>query len=224
MVQTATEDNDEGCRMNSKWTIVAAAVLALGLGGCASMSSEECANSDWMAIGYEDGSRGYTSDRFSGHRKACAKHGYTADFQAYQQGRNDGLVEFCQPGRGFSLGANGGQYYGVCAAEYEPSFLEAYRAGQQLYTLRSAVNSANSRLYATEEELENTRGLIRSKQAQIISPETSNEQRVLLLADLADLSERVGELEAEIEMLVAERAHHETELQHYEQSVVAYGY
>jgi uncharacterized protein YceK len=56
-------------------------VLAIAvLSGCASMSSEECANSDWVAIGYEDGSRGYTTDQFGNRRKACAKHGVTADF------------------------------------------------------------------------------------------------------------------------------------------------
>ena len=210
--------------MNSKWLMIGAAVLALVLSGCASMSSEECAASDWTAIGYEDGSRGYTTDRFASHRKACAKHGHTADFQAYQQGRNQGLVEFCQPARGYSLGANGGQYYGVCAAEFEPEFLDAYRAGQRLYSLRSNVNAANSQVYARERELEDVKALIRTKEAQIISLETTNEERILLLVDLKDLSERIGELETEIEVLLEERARHEAELAHYEQTVVAYGY
>lgn len=210
--------------MNSKWMTVGAVFLALGMGGCASMSSEECANSDWTAIGYEDGSRGYTSERFAGHRKACAKHGHTADFQAYQQGRGQGLVEFCQPGRGFNLGANGGQYYGVCAAEHEPGFLDAFRAGQRLHTLRAYVNSANSQLYSKENELDNVKSLIRSKEAQIISSETTNEERVLLLVDIKDLAERTGELESEIEALIADRARYEQDLAHYEQTIVAYGY
>jgi hypothetical protein len=210
--------------MNSKWMTITAATLVLVLGGCASMSSEECANSDWTAVGYEDGSRGYTSDRFAGHRKACAKHGQTADFQAYQQGRSQGLVEFCQPGRGFNLGANGGQYYGVCSADHEPGFLDAFRAGQRLHTLRSYVNSANSQLYSKENELDKVKGLIRSKEAAIISSETTNEERVLLLVDIKDLAERTGELESEIEALIADRARYEQDLAHYEQTVVAYGY
>ena len=210
--------------MNSKWLTIGAAMLALGLSGCASMSSEECVATDWRAIGYEDGSRGYTSDRFSSHRKACAKHGVTANFQAYQEGRDQGLVEFCQPGRGFSLGANGGQYYGVCAAEFEPEFLDAYRVGQRLYTLRSNVNAANSQVYARERELEDVKASIRNKEAQIISPETTNEQRILLLVDLKDLSERIGELETEIEVLLEDRARHEAELAHYEQTVAGYTY
>lgn len=210
--------------MNTKWFAFAGIAAVLFLGGCASMSSEECAASDWMAVGYEDGSRGYTSDRFGSHRKACAKHGMTADFQAYQQGREQGLVEYCQPGRGFNVGAGGGRYYGVCAADLEPAFLDAFRAGQKLYTLRSNVSSANSLIYAKESELDDVKSQIRSTEAQIISPETTNEDRVLLLVDLKELSERTGELETEIDMLVADRARYEQDLSHYEQTVAAYGY
>lgn len=210
--------------MTSRWIAVGFALITLGLGGCASMSSDECAMSDWSAVGYEDGSRGYTSERFSNHRKACAKHGITADFQAYQQGRSEGLVEFCQPGRGFNYGANGGQYNGVCATDLEPEFLDAYRAGNKLYTLRSYVNAANSQINARENELVSIKNAIRDKEALLISETTTTEERVLLLVDLKDLSERTGELEAEIEGLVDNRARHEQDLYHYEQTVAGYGY
>jgi len=208
----------------NKLNSVALLLGTIVLSGCASMNADECANSDWMAVGYEDGSRGYTSDRFGSHRKACAKHGITADFSAYQQGRNDGLVEFCQPSRGYNLGASGGYYNGVCSADLEQDFLHAYRAGQELYTLRSNVNSANSAIYAKESELEAIAVTKREKEALLIAAETSVEDRVLLLADLARLSERTGELEAEIEQLIIERARYEQELQAYEQSVAAYDY
>lgn len=194
------------------------------LSGCASMSADECTNSDWTAVGYEDGSRGYGSDRFGSHRKACAKHGVTADFQAYQQGRADGLVEFCQPSRGYNLGASGGYYGGVCSAELESDFLNAYRAGQQLYTLRSNVNTADAAIYARESELEDIEVAKRDKEALLIAAETTVEDRVLLLADLKRLSERTGELEAEIQQLIMDRARFEQELQAYEQSVAAYDY
>ena len=208
----------------NKLNSVALLLGTIVLSGCASMNADECANSDWMAVGYEDGSRGYTSDRFGSHRKACAKHGITADFSAYQQGRNEGLVEFCQPSRGYNLGASGGRYNGVCSAEQEPDFLNAYRAGQELYTLRANVNAANSAIYAKESELEAIEVTKREKEALLIAAETTVEDRVLLLAALARLSERTGELEAEIEQLIIERARHEQELQAYEQSVAAYDY
>jgi uncharacterized small protein (DUF1192 family) len=200
-------------------------VLAIAvLSGCASMSSEECANSDWVAIGYEDGSRGYTTDKFGSRRKACAKHGITADFKAYQAGRQEGLVEFCQPSRGYNLGASGGKYYGVCDVAMEGAFLDAYRVGSQLHTLRSNVNNTSSSIYSKEAELKRTKEKIRSKQVELISDDATTEDRVMLLADLKELSERSGQLEAEIEKLVADKARYEYELQDYEQTVAAYGY
>lgn len=203
-------------------TAMVFAVAALS--GCASMSSEECANSDWAAIGYEDGSRGYTTDRFGSRRKACAKHGVTADFKAYQEGREEGLVEFCQPSRGYNLGASGGTYYGVCDVAMEEEFLDAYRVGAQLHSLRSNVNGANSRIYSKEAELKRIKEKIRAKEAELISEDVTVQDRVLLLADLKELSERTGELEAEIEKLVADKARYEYELRDYEQTVAAYGY
>ena len=165
-------------------------VATLAISGCAGMSSEECAVTDWSAIGYEDGSRGYTMDRFSTHRKACAKHGYAPDFQAYKSGRDEGLVEFCQPSRGYMLGESGGRYYGVCDVAMEEEFLDAYRVGHQLYSLRSNVNNANSMIYASERELERIENTIRDKQALLIADETTTQERVMLLADLKDLEHR----------------------------------
>ena len=210
--------------MVEKRTSILLSLLVVGLAGCATMSGDECATSDWTAVGYEDGSRGYTSDRFSKHRKACAKHGITADFQAYQEGRSQGLVEFCQPSRGFNLGASGGQYNGVCSVELEAEFLDAYRVGQQLYVLRSNVSSADSQINNKKYKLEDIEDQITHNEALLIGDQTTTEDRVLLLAELKRLSERTGELENEIEVLIADRARHEQNLEHYEQNVAAYGY
>ncbi len=197
---------------------------ALFMAGCASMSADECAVSDWRAIGFEDGSRGYTADRIGQHRKACAKHGYTPSFDDYRAGREEGLREFCQPSRGFALGSAGGQYYGVCASDQEPYFLDAYRNGAHLHTLRSNVNSASNAIRAREAELERVKVQIRDTEAALISRETTMESRVLLLADLKQLSEDTGRLEAEIIDLIEERADHEHELRSYETVLADSGY
>jgi len=210
--------------MNNRIASLAVVFFALAISGCASMSSEECALSDWSAVGFEDGARGYTTERFSAHRKACAKHGVTADFRAYQEGRDEGLVQFCQPSRGYNLGVNGGTYNGVCDVAMEEEFLDAYRAGHQLYSLRADVNTANSRISARKRELDEIEIDIRSTGASVIAAETTTEGRVLFLADLKRLSERKGEIEVEIEELIADRARHEYELANYENTVAAYGY
>jgi hypothetical protein len=188
------------------------------------MSGDECATSDWHAIGFEDGSRGYTSDRLSNHRKACAKHGVTPDFDEYRAGRNEGLVEFCQPSRGFNLGASGSQYHGVCSAHNEGLFLDAYNSGYHLYNLRSNVSSATYRINANKSELEKTQGIIRDKEALLIAKDTTTEDRIILLADLKDLSERTGQLEAETYQLIEDRARYEQQLQAYEAVLADSGY
>lgn len=207
-------------QLKAGFLVIAAALVS----GCASMSPEECANSDWRAIGYEDGARGYSSNNFGGRRKACAKHGYTADFDAYQDGRREGLVEYCQPSRGFQVGASGGRYYGVCDAALEGGFLEAYRIGSQLYSLRSAVNAADSAIHGREAELERTKQNMLDREAALIAKDTPTEERIIILAELKDLAERTGEIETELDNLVADRAAAQVELRNYEQQIAEYGY
>ncbi|MEX2123173.1 MAG: DUF2799 domain-containing protein [Woeseia sp.] len=199
-------------------------IALLVLNGCASMSGDECAMSDWHTIGFEDGSRGYAADRLGDHRKACAKHGVAPDFQAYRAGRDEGLQQFCQPSRGFNLGANGGNYNGVCNAHLEPRFLDAYRSGYHLYNLRSNVNSATHQIGAREGELDDIKELIRSKEAALIARDTTTEERILLLADLKELSERTGQLESEIHLLIDDRARHEEQLASYQATLADSGY
>lgn len=194
------------------------------LSGCASMSADECVMSDWHTIGFEDGSKGYTMDRLGQHRKACAKHGVAPDLRAYQSGRDEGLYQFCQPSRGFNLGAGGGQYNGVCGDHSEPQFLDAYRSGYHLYNLRTNVNSATYQINARTQEIETLKDDIRSKEAALIHKDTPTEERILLLADLKDLSERIGQLESEVYMLVEDRARHEEQLAAYQAVLADSGY
>jgi len=210
--------------MNTRILTMTFVALTMALGACSSMGPEECAATDWAALGYEDGSRGLPTDHFGSHRKACAKHGITADFAAYKAGRNDGLVEFCQPSRGYNLGVSGGRYHGVCDVALEEEFLDAYQVGHQLYSLRANVNNATSQIAARESELERVRETIRAKEALLISSEPTPQERVLLLADIKELSERTGELETEIAVLIEDRAYHQSELSNYQSTVAAYGF
>lgn len=210
--------------MTHRYISVVLAVLVLGLSGCASMNANECLMGDWQAIGFEDGSRGYTSDRLGVHRKACAKHGVAPDFAAYRDGREQGLLEFCQPSRGFNLGESGWRYNGVCAADLEPGFLDGYRHGHELYGLRSSVSAVNQAISSRRNELNNTEQLIRDTEALLIDPDTTPEDRILALVDLKNLSEEAGRLDAEIVSLIEERVDHERALESYEAILADSGY
>lgn len=210
--------------MNSKFPNIVLVLALAGLSGCASMSADECLTVDWATIGFEDGSSGYTADRLGTHRKACAKHGVAADLAAYQRGHAQGIETFCQPGRGFNFGVNGGGYRGVCPAHLEQEFLEAYSAGHKLHSLRSSLNTASSLISSKETEIDNAEKRIVSAQFELIDDETTSEQRVNLLVELKNLAERIGQLEVEIDQLIADRARIEQELQYYESTLTAYGY
>jgi hypothetical protein len=210
--------------VNTKWVGIVLAVVTLISSGCASMSGDECLTSDWRGIGYEDGARGYSGDRLGQHRKSCAKHGVTPDLEAYQTGRTDGLREFCQPQRGFNLGSSGGRYNGVCAYDLEADFLDAYRTGSQLHSLRANVNSASSQIHAKERESETVASLIREAEAGVIASETSIQDRILLLADLKEYSERTGQLESERDALIEQRAISQRELDSFEEVLADTGY
>ena len=210
--------------MRTPKLIFAIAAVASVAGGCASMSAEECVASDWRAVGFEDGARGYSTEQFGSRRKACAKHGVTAEFSDYQEGRKEGLVEYCQPSRGFNVGVNGGRYNGVCDAALEPGFLESYRIGRELYDLRSTVGQLRSARQHRESALESIDNVVRDKELALIARETPTEERILLLADLKHLSEDKGSIETEIQQLIAEITAAEIELADYERTISEYGY
>ena len=106
----------------------------------------------------------------------------------------------------------------------EADFLDAYNAGRHLYSLRSDVNRANSLINSKEHELEEIEDSVLQNGIDIIAKDTTQEERILLLADMKDMAERTGQLETEIKDLYEVRAHAQAELEHYQMVVVDLGY
>jgi hypothetical protein len=183
--------------------------------GCSSMSERECMAADWRMIGYEDGVQGYAGDGIGRYRKSCGKHGVTPDLTQYQQGRDQGLREFCKPLNGFRVGARGGGYSGVCPAELDQSFVDAYQSGRQLYTLRSRVGSTAYEIDSMRAELDRIDRDLVSVAAQILDPTVTNEQRAQLLVDSKQMAERKGEIKARIPQLESELIVYQHELDDY---------
>jgi hypothetical protein len=209
--------------MNSK-RLVALMLIVIMLSGCAAMSEEECVYSDWTAVGYEDGADGRSSDRFGDYRRACADHNIIPDFQAWQAGREQGLIEFCQPLRGFQVGESGGYYDGVCNSNLEPAFLDAFRLGAELYSLRSDLNVVASRVVTNSEAIQRIDSDVAGIESRIILDDTTPAQRTQLLADMRELSEIKGELVLESELLIEERTLVELALYEFEFAVIEAGF
>jgi hypothetical protein len=175
----------------------------LGLGGCATLNENECRTMDWQTIGYEDGGRGHGAERIGQHRKACAKYGIAT---AYQRGRESGLREYCRPANGFRAGAAGRNYGGVCPADLEEDFLDAYESGHHLYELRARVSEIESHIGSKHDELEHAEKTLAQTSATIIASDSTPERRAQALIDAKHLAEDIGRLKSEIEHLEADLA------------------
>jgi hypothetical protein len=198
-----------------------AAVAAL-LAGCAGgMSQSECQFSDWHAVGYEDGSAGRSTGRFGQYRKSCAEHGVAADFQAYQAGREAGLREYCQASRGYQEGARGASYAGVCPADLEPRFLDAYNDGHTLYELESGLRETDYRLRADQARINNIELELTSNATAMLTEITTVEERARLLVQTKQLVEERTMLAGEIKQLQGRRITQEADLAAYQAEQVS---
>ena len=179
------------------------------------MNKEECLAVNWRTVGYEDGVAGYSGDRISQHRKACAKYGVQTDLDQYQTGRTQGLHEYCKPANGYRIGSRGGSYGGVCPADMEDRFVSAYEVGRQLYSLGSRVSEAKSQLSAKRRELERVEHGIAQAATAAMSKETTKEDRADAVVDTAQLAERAGRLKEEIRQLERDTVRFEHEYEEY---------
>lgn len=142
--------------------LIGATGLALmGLSGCATMSQEQCVVGDWYGQGRADGAAGRGAGRLGEHAEACAKYGVTPIPNAYYAGHEQGVRQYCMPGRGFRVAASGGGYSnGFCPADLERDFLYAYSDGrlvwdaaQRASNLRSQANDLRARAERYERDI-----------------------------------------------------------------------
>jgi hypothetical protein len=192
------------------------AVSCCLLSSCASMSKDECLYADWRAIGYEDGANGYPATAVSARRQACAKAGVTPDMGEYLAGRDQGLNEYCTPANGFATGERGVSYSGACGRHDEASFLEHYRAGSFLYSLRDKAERADEALYAAIRDLDSVRFEIAQTSLDLVRPELTVADRAVRVVELAQLTEENRLIERAIPGLRMDVAAAEAELDGYE--------
>ena len=175
------------------------------LAGCASMSADECLTADWRAIGYEDGAGGQGPEAFGDRRRACAEHGVTAGFEAYNAGRAEGLTYFCRPRNGYSLGTRGRRYSGVCPKELEPAFLAAHADGLGLYERESDLKRLRKGLRRLEARSEEVDRLLAEKTAGLLAPDLPVEERAALVDEVRKLTEEKIDVEVRLRELEAEQ-------------------
>ncbi|MEM7281972.1 MAG: DUF2799 domain-containing protein [Pseudomonadota bacterium] len=129
--------------------------LILGLSGCATMTVDQCATADWRAIGYEDGVSGEMLTKADKRGKACSKHGYVMNRDAYDVGRDSGLNLYCTEETGFALGESGKPYNGVCSAHDEAQFVRSYDRGYEMFRFTASVAMTQAKLLEAKNKHKN---------------------------------------------------------------------
>lgn len=156
--------------MKIKLLISAAMISGLALGGCATISEDECAAGNWTDIGYRDGNNGADRTKLSSIVETCGEYGQSVDRTAYLQGFERGLDNYCVPARFYEMGLSGSSFNLTCGARDDGSLRAAYDEGALDYKIE-----ADHRRY--QEEVERLQDSIDDVRRRINDPETSDEER-----------------------------------------------
>ena len=98
----------------------------------------ECPQRDWFELGRQDGSQGRTLKTFDNHLAQCGSSENPPNEVLYVNGRNSGLIGYCQASSGFEVGRSGERYNSVCPDYLEQEFIEAFKKGRKILELQLA--------------------------------------------------------------------------------------
>lgn len=164
--------------------------VVLILGGCASMSEEECRIADWYEVGVRDGRDGQTDARLARHAEACARAAISPDAAAWRAGHREGLLSYCTAESGWRAGRDGRSYQSVCDPDSERDFLYGYDIGHELHRIEQRITALESGIEALERELRDEE--LTDEQRRERLDRLSRDQR-----ELRDLERQRGDAEAE---------------------------
>ena len=173
-------------------------IILLCLGGCATMNESECLNADWRIIGMEDGADGHLPSYLGEHRTACASYNVRPNLDAYMQGHQLGVQQYCTPSNGYNVGKQGKTYNGVCPPEREAEFLAAYDHGYEHYILQRELDDIDSSIRYKSDSIDDLKEKITELEKQIISDGTAEAQRASLLEQVKEHQSEISYLETEI--------------------------
>ena len=137
------------------WRLFLSLVLALSalLNGCATMSADECKVANWNDVGLRDGIEGAALSKLDARVKDCAEAKVAVDTPRYLQGRDQGLLQFCQIEKAVPLGLKGGSYSGVCPVGIDGEFRRRFRLGRDVFDARQTVQNLEGNINGAEDRL-----------------------------------------------------------------------
>ena len=118
--------------------------------GCASIPASTCRTSDWHNLGYRDALKGLES-RAKDLYESCPSFHMTE----YNNGREEGLDEFCTSEQAYEFGVRGGTYRGTCSGALGAIFEQAYASGRVVGALEKQLDEIDRQLQDLEYQLDN---------------------------------------------------------------------
>jgi len=195
--------------------ILALFILALMLGGCASLSPEQCTHANWRQIGYADGVKGLSGAQIDEHARACAPQGIRPNLDAYLAGRSQGLVSFCQPQNGFALGRRGvSQVISDCPDNLKWAFEDEFNQGRQVHAIESELHTRRNQLNDTRHRIRHNEERINEIRSELARRDLNNERRTTLLNEYNRLIDQKEPLMRTSLDLEAQVDHQQKRLQH----------
>ncbi|MBN7820032.1 DUF2799 domain-containing protein [Bowmanella yangjiangensis] len=194
-------------------------LTTLLLAGCASISKEECLVADWYAMGVTDGSQGRALAAFRDYQADCAKHQLSSDFEQYQAGHQQGVVNYCVYSNGVALGRQGNNFNTLCESERFEDFQEGYFQGQQLHQMENKLAKLRRDMASIESRIEQNQQQLKDNQASIIDENSTKTQREELLKDNDRLRRDIRRLKTDLGALAELEEETDLELSHYLNSI-----
>lgn len=122
-------------RSGITFSLMSAAVLTVS--GCAttpSLTPQQCQSSNWQEVGYSDGIRGRSGNYFGNYANSCASVGGTMpNRMKWEEGRQQGLKNYCTELNAYKLGREGYDWQSVCPLAGIEALEEAYSQGRYYY-------------------------------------------------------------------------------------------
>lgn len=137
------------------WLIKNCIVFSLftSLLGCQQVHKKYCEQTNWRKEAFFSALQGQNRKQLLELQQQCQKFQVTINVQAYNEGFDEGAIQFCSTESGKDYGARGEKYNGTCEGHSnELHFLKSYKLGRLKY-LKKQVKLKKIQLEESEARL-----------------------------------------------------------------------
>lgn len=184
-------------------SILLALLAITALAACSSMSEEECQIANWEARGVTDGTNGLSIGAFERFERACSRFMIQPNYEAYQQGRLQGLQQFCTPEGVYAAGLRGVGQPAECGSRAD--LFRIHRITSRYAETRGLLLSARREYESVLRDARYDRDTVRDMRRRLRRDDLSEKERNRAedrlddaLRDLDDFPFRSAQLQTEI--------------------------